>query len=166
MSMTLTAPKRQTIQQRTKVATAQLRELIDADDVKLLSAAITQAAAAEAMRNAAFRASVRRIYEELRTQPLSTARTQRSNRQSTVELMPLPGTEGARFDPFAPLDPYALLRLYGSQQLGAALAGYSSTALREAVTVVRQKHPKTKPKDARKADSLIAYIVQQLTGAQ
>jgi hypothetical protein len=148
------------------VATAQLQELIGADDVKLLSAAVTEAAAAEAVRNTAFRTSVRRIYEELRTQPLSTTRTQRSSRQSSVEPLPLPGTEGARFDPFAPLDPYALLRLYGPQQLGAALSGYSSVALREAVTVVRQKHPKTKPKDARKADSLIAYIVQQLADVQ
>jgi hypothetical protein len=157
---------RQTLQQRTKVATAQLRELIEADDVKLLSAAITQAAAAEAMRNAAFRTSVRRIYDELRTQPLSTTRLQRSRGQSTVELVPLPGTEGARFDPFAPLDPYALLRLYGPQQLRVALSGYSSAALREAVTVVRKNHPRTRPKDARKADSLIAYIVQQLTEVQ
>jgi hypothetical protein len=154
------------VQQRTKVATEQLRELIDANNAKLLTAALTEAAAAEAVRNTAFRAAVRRIYEDLSRLPSSPTRTQRTSEQSSVKLIPLPGNEGARFDPFAPLDPYALLRLYGPQQLEAALSGYSISALREAVVLVRQKHPSTKPKDARKIDSLIDYIVQQLTKPQ
>src|SRR5258708_13552710 len=99
----------------------------------------------------------------MRLRATTTTRTRESGTANAVELVPLPGTEGARFDPFAPLDPYALLRLYGPQQLGAALSGYSATALREAATMVRGKDPKTKPTDARKTDSLIGYIVQQLT---
>jgi hypothetical protein len=163
MAASLTSPKRQSVQQRTRRATEQLRELTGAEDVRLLSAAVTEAAAGEAERSAAFRATVRRIYEELRLQALVTTQSRPSGKAKPVELVPLPGTEGARFDPFAPLDPYALLRLYGPHQLGAALSGYSASTLREAAGVVRQKHPKTKPTDARKVDSLIGYIVQQLT---
>ncbi len=166
MSTIFKMPKPLTMQQRVKVATQQLRELIGADDVKLLNAAITEAAAAEAVRNTAFRAVVRRLYEDLSTQPTSATRTQRSRERSSTELIPLPGSEGARFDPFAPLDPYALLRLYGPQQLRIALQGYSLNALREAVAIVREKHENTKPKDGRIVDSLIDYIVQQLTIVQ
>ncbi len=163
MATSLTSHKRQSVQQRTKSATDQLRALTGAEDGKLLSAAVAEAAAEEAARNGAFRATVRAIYDELRLQATTTTRTRQSGTANAVELVPLPGTEGARFDPFAPLDPYALLRLYGPQQLGAALSGYSATALREAATMVREKHPKTKPTDARKTDSLIGYIIQQLT---
>src|SRR6478735_8892244 len=102
MSTSLTTLKPLTVQQRTKVATEQLRELIDADNVKLLNAALTEAAAAEAVRNTAFRAAIRRIYEDLSRLPSSPTRTQRSREQSSVKLIPLPGSEGARFDPFAP----------------------------------------------------------------
>jgi hypothetical protein len=91
------------------------------------------------------------------------ASVSRSKSLSHPELVPLPGTEGARFDPFAPLDPYALVKLYGPQQLQAALSGYSNATLRHAVTLVQRRSPKTKPADARKSESLIAYIVQQLT---
>ncbi len=166
MSTTITTPKPLTMQQRTKVALQQLRELTDADDVKLLNAAINEAAAVEAVRNSAFRATIRRIYEDLSALPSSATRGRRIREQSPVELIPLPGSEGARFDPFAPLNPYALLRLYGPQQLRTALSGYSMAALREAVTLVRQKHPETKPKDARKAESLIDYLVEHLVGLQ
>jgi hypothetical protein len=163
MSTSLTTPKALSTQERTRVAIQRLRELINADDMKLLNAAIAEAAAAEAARNADFRATLRRVYEDLRAHASSAARSQRSREQPAVALIPLPGSEGARFDPFAPLDPYALLRLYGSQQLQAALSNYSIVALRQAAAVVRQKRPGTKPADARKADSIIAYIVQNLT---
>lgn len=166
MSTTLKMPKPLTVQQRVKVATQQLRELVDADDVKLLNAAIAEAAAAEAVRNMEFRATVRRLYEDLSALPATATKAQRSQEHPSSTLVPLPGSEGARFDPFAPLDPYALLRLYGRHQLRTALQGYSSDALREAVMAVRQNYPGTKPKDARKVDSLIDYIVQHLTAAE
>jgi hypothetical protein len=125
----VTMPKEPTAQQRAQVATAQLRALVAADDAKLLNAAIVEAAAEEALRSATFRASVRRVYDELtahqRNSTRNGTRAQRGKGQPPAELVPLPGSEGARFDPFAPLDPYALLRLYGPHQLRAALSGYS-----------------------------------------
>lgn len=166
MSTTITTPKPLTMQQRMRVATQQLRDLIDADDVKLLNAAITEAAAAEAVRNTVFRATIRRIYNDLSELPSNGTKAQRMRAHPSIELVPLPGSEGARFDPFAPLDPYALLRLYGPQQLRDALSGYSMSALRQAVVIVGQKHPGTKPKDGRKADSLIEYVVERLTKSQ
>jgi hypothetical protein len=162
MSATLTTSKRQATQQRVKDATAQLQSLIGATDVTLLSAAVTEAAAAEALHNPAFRRAVQRIYEDLSAKP-ARATASRAQAPSHSELVPLPGTEGARFDPFAPLDPYALVKLYGPQQLQTALSGYSAATLRQAVALVRQKYPQTRPTDARKPESLIAYIVQQLT---
>ena len=165
MATNRTSLKTQSVQQRTKLATQQLQELTGAEDAKLLSAAVAEAAAAEAEHNAAFRATVRHIYNELRSQAqmATTTGSRTSGKAKQVELVPLPGTEGARFDPFAPLDPYALLRLYGPKQLEAALSGYSTTALRGAAGIVRQKHPQTKPADARKSDALIGYIVQHIT---
>ena len=162
MSATLTTSKRLTTQQRVNGATAQLQSLIGASDVKLLSAAITEAAAAEAVHNPTFRRTVQRIYEELSAKSTQSA-TCHSRVPSHAELVPLPGTEGARFNPFAPLDPYALVKLYGPAQLRTALSGYSAATLRQAVTLVQQRYPQTKPTDARKSESLIAYIVQQLT---
>lgn len=158
-----TALRHSTVQQRAMAATAQLRQLVDADDVRALSAAVAEAAAEEAERNTAFLSTLRRIYTEMTALSKGAQRTRRDTHYSDVELVPLPGTEGARFDPFAPLDPYALLRLYGPQQLRAALNGYSYARLREAVAAVRNKWPGTKPSDARKASSLIDYIVEHLT---
>ena len=102
MSTSLTTPKALSTQERTRVAIQRLRELINADDMKLLNAAIAEAAAAEAARNADFRATLRRVYEDLRAHASSAARSQRSREQPAVALIPLPGSEGARFDPFAP----------------------------------------------------------------
>jgi hypothetical protein len=161
MSETLTTSKRQATQ-RVQGATAQLQSLIGASDLKLLSAAVMEAAAIEAVHNPGFCRAVQRIYEELSAKP-ARATVSRLRSSSHPELVPLPGTEGARFDPFAPLDPYALVKLYGPQQLQTALSGYSATTLRQAVALVQQRYPKTKPADARKSESLIAYIVQQLT---
>ena len=73
MSATLTTSKRLTTQQRVNGATAQLQSLIGASDVKLLSAAITEAAAAEAVHNPAFRRTVQRIYEELSAKSTQSA---------------------------------------------------------------------------------------------
>ena len=39
--------------------------------------------------------------------------------------MPMPGAESTKFDPFAPLNPYHLLTLYGPHQLRDALSVYS-----------------------------------------
>ncbi len=162
MSATLTTSKRQANLQRVRDATAQLQRLIGATDVKLLSAAVTEAAAAEAVHNPAFRRTVQRIYEELHAHPTRVT-APAAQAPSHADLVPLQGTEGARFDPFAPLDPYALVKLYGPQQLHTALSGYSAPTLRQAVALVQQRYPQTKPTDARKSESLIAYIVQQLT---
>jgi hypothetical protein len=158
VSTTLDQP---TIQQRASAATAQLRQALGLDDLKLLSAAVAEAAAVEAARNAEFFARIRRIYEELASMRVRQPRWRASNRPKT-QLVPLPGTEGARFDPFAPLDPYLLLRLYGPRQLRAALSAYSYATLREAVAQVQQKNPGTRPKDRRKTESLIEYIVEHL----
>lgn len=155
----------QTVRQRASAATTHLRRLLDADNLTLLSAAVAEAAAEEVHRNPTFRSTVRRIYEQLSTLDRSKSARRRTANTINAGLEPLPGAEGTRFDPFAPLDPYLLLRLYGPRQLRAALSGYSHSALREAASAVRARHAGTKPKDGRKAESLIDYIVEHLSGS-
>jgi hypothetical protein len=155
MSTTIDQP---TIQQRAANATAQLRQALGLDDLKLLSAAVAEAAASEARYNSEFFARIKRIYNELAALRGRQTR-RRSTSQQRTQLVPLPGSEGARFDPFAPLDPYHLLRLYGPQQLRTALGEYSTSTLRQAVAAVQAHNPGTKPKDARRTVSLIDYVV-------
>jgi hypothetical protein len=152
------------MQQRASDATGRLRTLFDVADLKVLSAAVAEAAADEAVRNPAFRTRVRRLYDELaalspgRPRPL----TRLGESQAEGEPVPLPGTEAIHIDPFAPLDPYILLRLYGPRQMRPALARYSFTSLKEAAKTVRDRHPSTKPRDGRKADALLDYIVEHV----
>jgi len=159
MSTTLDQP---TIKQRASAATAQLRQALGLDDLKLLSAAVAEAAASEATKNSEFFARIRRIYEELANLRVHQPSRRRVSTQPRSQLVPLPGNEGTRFDPFAPLDPYLLLRLYGPHQLRTALSAYSYAGLRKAVTAVQTHYPGTKPRDGRKTESLINYVVERL----
>ncbi len=164
-----TTPRSRTLQRRAAEATGRLRTLVAVADLTLLSAAVVEAAAEEAVRNSGFRSRVRQIYHELATPPArppAPAHRGAPSMQSRSVLVPLPGTEGVRIDPFAPLDPYVLLRLYGPQQMRPALARYSFTSLKEAAKTVKERHPDTKPRDARKADALLDYIVEHVAPGQ
>jgi len=154
--------KLKTVPQRAAEATRRLRTVLGLEDLKLLSAAIAEAAADEADRSAQFRSHVLTIYQELAMLQVSGSSRRPTHAADEVELIPLPGTEGIRIDPFGTVDPILLLRLYGPHQLRTALSGYSYTALKEAVSVVKSRYPKTKPKDGRKADALLDYIVEQI----
>lgn len=158
MSVTIDQP---TVQQRAAAATAELKRASGLNDLKLLSAAVAEAAAAEAVKNADFLACIRSIYAELTKAPNRQPRA-KAPHQELPELIPLPDVDGSRFDPFAALNPYELLRLYGLSQMATALNGFSLEKLREAATFVKERHPGTKPKDGRRKDSLIAYIVEQM----
>lgn len=158
MSTTISKP---TVQQRAVAATAQLKRSLGLDDLKLLSAAVAEAAAQEVVKNPEFSTRVRSIYAELASSPVRQSRS-RASQQPLSQLVPLPGNEGMRFDPFAPLDPSLLLRLYGPQQLRTALNAYSLKALREATSAVQARYPDTKPTDRRTKDALVTYLVERL----
>jgi len=164
-----TTPRMRTLQLRAAEATGRLRTLVDVGDVedlKVLSAAVVEAAAEEAVRNSGFRSRVRQIYNELAPPPARPPVSAHRGAPSQSVLVPLQGTEGVRIDPFAPLDPYVLLRLYGPQQMRPALARYSFTSLKEAAKTVKERHPSTKPRDARKADAVLDYIMEHVAPGQ
>lgn len=155
--------ERASLQQRAAAATAELKRILGLDDLKLLSAAVAEVAAAEAAASADFAARIRSAYTDLAALRGRRSRSAAASPSPRAQLTPLPGSEGARFDPFAPLDPYVLLRLYGLAQLRDALSAYSLAALREATAAVQAHNPTTQPKDRRTKAALISYIVDCLT---
>jgi hypothetical protein len=129
MSTTL---ETRTLQQRAAQATTKLREVLHLDDLKVLSTALAEAAADEAVANPAFADRILSIYRELLS--LRATRPLRNDRNAAlqVQLAPIAGMDINDFDPYAPLDAYLLLRLYGSHQLRAALSGFTLAKLKQA----------------------------------
>lgn len=154
--------KQRTVAQRNTDAMRRLRAALAVDDTKVLGATIAEIAAHEAEQSPSFRDRVLATYNELLAlkPKASVARIRKA--AGSVELTPLPGTEGIHIDPFGGVDPFLLLRLYGPNQLRKALAGFSYSALKEAASAVRQRHPDSKPAKGRSADSMVNYIVEQL----
>lgn len=160
MSSTLA---RASLQQRAAAATAELKRILGLDDLKLLSAAVAEVAAAQAATHPDFAARIRSAYAELAALRGRRSRPSVAAPAPRAQLTPLPGSESIRFDPFAPLDPYVLLRIYGPEQLRDALSAYSLSALREATAAVQARNPDTLPIDRRTKATLINYIVDCLT---
>lgn len=159
MSVTI---KPRTVQQRAADATHTLRTMLGLDDLRLLSASVAEATAEEIARNERFSQRIRDLYAEL----ASRQGIKRTNQKLAlpVELVPLPGSENVRVDPFAALDPFLLQRLYGSGQLRQALSVYSLSKLKEALAPVEQRNPGTKPTNRSRKDSIIEYIVEHVAG--
>lgn len=161
-----TATKAPTLNQRAITATAHLREVLQLDDIKVLSVAVAEVAADEAENNARFAERIRAVYQELlasrKTQPL---RQKRGNPDiATVPLIPIAGVSDDDIDPFAPLSAYRLLRTYGPHQLRQALSVYSMTTLKQALAEVLERNSGTKPQNRSRKDSVIDYIVEQVAG--
>lgn len=159
-----TTVKPQTFRDRAAEATHALRDVVGIRDLKLLSASVAEAAAEEAKRNSAFAERIRAISEELSELQRATYDKPRG-KVKDVELTPLPGTDGIFVDPYAPLDPYLLQRMYGPEQLSKALSVYGMTKLKEAAAVVMRRKPGVKPRDGRRIDSVRDFIVEQVAGA-
>lgn len=160
MSTTL---KVRTTQQRATEATSRLKRMIGADNLKLLSAAIAEVAADEADSNPAFVSRVRAVYQELVSMPTTRARSAAS-KLAEVELIPIGKVEGGGINPYAPLDPDYLSKLYGAHQLRAALSRYQLASLKDAAAKIQQEHPGTKPRNRSSKDSVIDYIVEHVAG--
>lgn len=156
--------KAPTAQQRAVDATSRLRQVLEVDDLKMLSTALAEVAADEAKHNPDFARRIRDVYQEL-IDSAPKKRTPPAKETATgVALVPLPGTEGLRVDPFAPLDPYLLTRIYGSHQLRAALGVYSLPKLKQALAVVEERHPDAKPKSKGQKQAVLDYIVEHVAG--
>lgn len=155
-------PKVKTVAQRTTEATRRLQESLGVDDLKTLNAAIAEVAASEVDSNTLFKSKVLAAYNDLASLPKPTTSRAKASTSNQIDLIPLPGTEGIRVDPFGSVDPFLLLRLYGPGQLRKALSGFSYSTLKEAALVVKTRHPDSAPANGRDADSLLDYIIERL----
>jgi hypothetical protein len=150
------------VQQRTANATTSLKQMLKLEDLKLLSAAVAEAAADEAKHNPRFAEKIRTIYQEL--PPPKNKRAERSTPHVHHKLVPIGKVEGYEFNPFGPIDPEYLFKVYGADQLPLALEDYTLVRLKEAAEIIMQQHPGTKPKNMSKKADVIAYIVEMVTG--
>ncbi len=161
MSVTIERP--QTAAQRNVNATAELREIFGFDDPKLLNTAIAEAAIVEARRNPNFAQRVRDFYQELLNVPKRTpARSQRQRKEKRPisRVNPIARVEGYEFDPFAPLDPYFYLKIYGVEQFPILLEEQTLSTLKFAAKKLMDEHPGTRPKTLSKKADVIAYIIE------
>jgi hypothetical protein len=167
MSATIEQPP--TVSQRTISATTQLQEIFGFKNLKALSAAIAEAAVKEARANPAFAERVRTLYQEFA--PTKEAATpkgkQPSERPKTkLKATPIARVEGYIPDPYGPLDPSYMLKIYGPDQLPLALDDHTLDQLKVAADNLMKTHPGTKPKTKSKKADVIAYIVEIVTGKQ
>lgn len=159
-----------TEQERAALATRRLCEALGVDalkpkDLKHLSVALTEAATDEVDRHPEFAEQVLRIFHELAkpSVPKSAAKKS-SSRSAKPKLEPVGHVDPALLGPDMPLDPYVLQQLYGNAQLRLALDGRSLTALKQAVSIVQQRHPDTGPASRTQKAALIDYIVKYVAG--
>ncbi|MGO8948930.1 MAG: hypothetical protein ACLQUY_15030 [Ktedonobacterales bacterium] len=80
------------------------------------------------------------------------------------EPIPISGSGLEHYNPYAKFDPYVLLHDYGRDQLRAVLLRATSAHLREAVGIVKEHNPGTKPTDGRSNAGMIDYIVEYVVG--
>jgi hypothetical protein len=162
---TVTETRKRTPTQRVTDAAQQVATILGLEDQKRVSAALAEAAAEAVRRDSLFAARVRLLYKEMAPTP-STRRTTTQGRGTRaapdVELVPIKQVD--RFiNPAAAPDPYFLLELYGAKQLPLALQRYTVARLREAVELVQERNPGTRP-TGKTRQHLIDYIVGRVSG--
>jgi hypothetical protein len=167
---TMTIPQ-QTVQATHNLCSALGLGVLNASQLRYLTLALTQVAAQEAGQSPTFADQVRARYLELapmkpsrQTSGAGRTSSRRSAGANRVKLVPVGTVDEALLDPYAPPNPFALQQLYGNEQLALALDRYTATKLKEAVTVVKDRFPGTKPKRQTKP-GIIEYIVGMLTGS-
>jgi hypothetical protein len=139
--------------------------VLELDDLKRLGIALAYAASEEIEHNTRFATQVRTVYEALAaTVSPGTGGRGRSGGSGTkapvVDLVPMKRIEGYQIDLAAPLDPYFLYEVYGAQQLPLALNLFSATRLKEAVILVQERNPGTKPSGRSSKPALVEYIIR------
>lgn len=148
--------------QRRDEAARLAAEYLGVSDVKAVGAAMAEAAFEGIRRNPSFEAHVRNLYAQIAKAP-KQKRTQSQRAQPDVELVPRKHITAPAPNVGASPDPYYLLELYEADQLPLALSRYGLPDLKLAAELVQQRNPGTKPKNKSSRDSIIEYIVTQLT---
>jgi len=162
LDKTTRSTSRRTTSQRASEATTHLRQVLELDDLKILSTALAEVAAKEAQNNAAFAEQIRNVYAEiLAANPTKSTVTKKSS--EPAKLIPIGNIEDETVSPYGELNPRIILKLYGAEQFPTALGEYTLVSLKEAAELIIQQHPGTKPKSKSKKDDVIAYIIQHVT---
>ena len=164
------------ISEQTATATRELCQMlglvgIKPTEMKYLTLALAQAATDEAERNTAFAEQVRALYRQfIPTRPpkraphAHTESGRRQGQRRNDELVPIGTVNEALLDPYAPPNPWALQQLFGSEQLATVLNRYSPAKLKEALPLVQQRFPGTRPRAMTKS-GIVSYIVEKVVGS-
>jgi len=174
--MTIEAPVTPgALKERSAAATRRLCETLRLEsltpkDLSYLALALTEAAAQEAESNTAFNQRLRELYHTL-TPPKKVARGSRpeptikrpTQEDLTKPLQAIGTVDPSRIRPYAPPDPYALLDLYGAEQLPLSLFRYTLDSLKRTVPIVQARHPGTRPTNMGRKDSIVEYVMRYVT---
>jgi hypothetical protein len=134
-------------------------ERLGANDPKRVATALVEMAVEEAQRNDRFSERVRVLYDSLASAKAPARANNRQPRAALMKLVPVKEIPGRRIDISASPDPYFLHELFGDNQLPIALSEFSVSGLQEAVEIVQERNPGTKPKGKTKK-APVEYIVQ------
>jgi hypothetical protein len=164
-----------TLQEQGAQATRELWAALDLGPftpahTKYLSVALANVAAEEVLKNPEFAQRLRTLVQELVPAKASRRRADSDGTSRTsakgprrVELIPISTVSEDELSSYGPPNAFVLQRLYGNHQLRLALERYSLTTLKEALTLVQERYPGTKPKKITKP-GIIDYIVEHVAG--
>lgn len=170
--MSTVMDKPPTVQQRSIEATNELCRVLSLEgessaNLKYLALALMQVATDEITKNSEFGERVRTAHLELIPQPKVKKTSSKSGSGNSgskswqIKLTPIGTADESLLDPYGPPNPLALQQIYGDEQLPLALQRYEPAALKEALPIVQNRYPGTKPKKLTKA-GIIDYIVSCL----
>lgn len=144
---------------RKTLATQQLLSTLEGTDQTAAITAALEAINEQMGWDTGLRQSVRNKYADL------VAMTPAKNKPNLGPVpVPIPGPALARYNPYGKFDPYFILDAYGHDQLRAVLVRGTQRDLREAVGIVKERNPGTKPANATRNADMIDYIVQYVAG--
>jgi hypothetical protein len=90
----------------------------------------------------------------------------RANKSTTAprasKPVPIKGADLDRYSPYGKFNPYSLLEGFGHGQLRAVLSGATPARLREAVSIVQEREPGTKPTSRSAKQSMVDYIMEHV----
>lgn len=136
-------------------------ETLEITDPKRLASVLVELASEEVELSARFADRVRFLYSAL-TPTKKTAASKGKPKLLPPDIKPVKHMEGRPFDIGAPPDPFYLLEVFGASQLPRVLMVYSIEGLRDAVKMVKARHPGAKTKGTSKAD-LTAFLMREVT---
>lgn len=162
MSATTVDNTKLTVQQRSQQSAEEIAAQLGIENVKLVSAAVLEAALQEMHQNQDFEQRVKSVCDRLQasqSKPRKTPPPKKASLHNT-NLIPIHFAQTHHFDLAAPPDPFFLLDLYGADQLVAALDEYSTPFLKKSVTVIKERFPGKKPKPKATREDIINFLAE------